>query len=138
MNEKITYALLGGVGVFFFPLYILLLWMFIFVISDMVSGMLAARQRREKLTSKKLKKTVSKIAWYSSVIILVHGLDKSVLPFVDLYAAQIVTGIICGVELYSNLENLYCITDNRVFYLLTQWTTKKIHDSTGVDIGNEK
>lgn len=138
MREKIVYTIIGGVGSFFLPLYILLFWMFVFVIIDMVSGMLAARYRGETLCSKKMKCTVSKIMWYSSVIILVHGLDTGVLPFINLYAAQIVTGIICGVELFSNLENLYSITGNKVFYLLTQWTNKKIHETTGVKIEDEK
>lgn len=138
MREKIAYTIVGGVGSFFLPLYVLLFWMFTFVIIDMISGMLAARQRGETLCSKKMKRTISKIMWYSSVIILVHGLDTGVLPFIDLYASQIVTGIICGVELFSNLENLYSSTGNKVFYLLTQWTNKKIHETTGVKIEDEK
>lgn len=138
MREKITYMLVGGAGSFFLPLYVLMFWMLLFVIADMLSGMLAARNRGEMLTSRKMKKTISKITWYASVIILVHGLDVCVLPFVTLHAAYVVTGIICGVELFSNMENLYSITGNKVFYLLTQWTTKKIHETTGVKIDDEK
>lgn len=134
MTEKITMALLVGISGFFAPLYILIFWMFVFVIVDMVTGMLASKKRGEILSSKKLKRTIAKIGWYSTVIILAEGMDNGVLPFIALHASQLVTGIICGVELYSNLENLHSLTGNKVFYILTQWTTKKVEETAGVNI----
>lgn len=88
--------------------------------------------------SRILGRTTTKLVWYTSSIVLVHGLDMGVLPFMDLKAAHIMAGIICAVEFYSILENCFTITENRVFWILTQFTTKKVKDLSGVDIEEQK
>lgn len=138
MNEKVTFAIAGGFVGFFLPLPLLVFWMFMFVIVDMISGMLAAKHRGEILSSKKMKKTLSKLICYMTVILLARGINVHVLPMVELYACYITTGIICFVEMFSILENLYCITGNQVFRLLTQWSKKKMKETTGISIEDEK
>ncbi len=137
MHERITYAIAGAFTGFFTPLPVLVFWMFMFVIADMISGMLAARKRGEQLTSAKMKRTISKLICYLSVILLARGINVHVLPFVELYACYITTGIICFVEMFSNLENLYFITGNQVFKLLTQWSKNKMKETTGVNVESE-
>ena len=44
---------------------------------------------------------------------------------------KLFAAIIVGVEFYSVLENFYKATGSRVFYLLTQWTNRKLKDMTG-------
>lgn len=138
MNEKVAFAIAGGFVGFFLPLPLLVFWMFMFVIVDMISGMLAAKQRGEILSSKKMKKTVSKLICYMTVLLLARGINVHVLPMVELYACYITTGIICFVEMFSIFENLYCITGNQVFRLLTQWSKKKMKETTGISIEDEK
>ena len=104
----------------------------------MVSGIWAAKKRGEKLESKKLRASINKMTWYFMFIILAQGLDVKVIPFIDLHLASMVSAIICGVELYSVLENAYSITGNRVFYMLTQFTVKKIKEVTDCDISETK
>lgn len=130
--EKITYGLTGAMASFFAPLPLLVFWMFMFVIVDMITGMLAAKRRNELISSKKMKKTISKLICYMTVVLLARGINVHILPFVELYACYITTGIICFVELFSILENLYCITDNQVFRLLTQWSKQKMKETTGI------
>lgn len=132
--EKIMFAAIAGLSGFFAPLWILVLWMTIFVMFDLISGIMAAKRRGELLQSKKLRRTINKLIWYFSAILLANGLDVGILGFIALYLANFTTAIICGVELYSILENAYSITGNRVFWLLTQFTTKKIKETTDVDI----
>lgn len=134
MNEKIIYAIVGGFTGFFLPLPLLVFWMFMFVIVDMVTGMLAAKSRGELLSSKKMKKTISKLICYMTVVLLARGINVHILPMVELYACYIVTGIICFVEMFSILENMYCITGNQVFRLLTQWSKKKMKETTGISV----
>lgn len=136
MYEKITTAILTALGGFFLPLYSLMFGMFVMVNADMVTGMLAARQRGEVLSSAKMKRTVIKMIVYACAIILFHVLDATILSAKDLYLAQGATGIIAGVELFSVLENMYSITGNQVFYLLTQWAKKKVTETTGADLEN--
>lgn len=132
MSEKFIYGLMGGVAAFFAPLPLLIFWIFVFVIADMITGMLAAKQRGELLTSKKLKRTLSKLICYMTVVLLARGINVHVLPFIELKACYITSGIVCFVELFSVLENLYCITGNQVFKLLTQWGKTKMKETTGV------
>ncbi len=134
MTEKMTWGAVGSIGGFFMGAASLVCAMVVFVIADLITGVAAAKKRGEILRSRKLKRTVDKITWYALAIVLCHVLDGGILTFVDLHLAAFAAAIICGVELYSVLENAYSITGNRVFWLLTQFTTKKIEGATGVDI----
>lgn len=133
-TEKILFGITGAFVSFITPLPLLIFWLFMFVVADMITGMLAAKKRGEVLSSKKMKKTISKLLSYMIVILLARAINVHVLPFVELYACFIASGIICFVELFSILENLYCITENNVFRLLTQWSKQKMKETTGVSV----
>lgn len=70
---------------------------------------------------------------YSMTISLLHGIDVDML-IIPVGLAKICSTLICGIELYSILENCYRITGNRVFKILTQFTLKKIEKETGVNL----
>lgn len=123
-------ALIG----FFEPIYVVLLWMFIFILADMLAGMYASLKEGKILESHKMQRTVIKTITYSTSIILLHGIDMYLLTIADCGLARIGATIICGIELYSILENFYRATGNVVFKLLTQFTLRKIEDKTGVKI----
>lgn len=120
------------------PLWVLMLWFFVFVACDMITGISASIKERKIITSNKLSRTIKKLLMYSMVIVLVHAIDKDMLTFVDLELARICATIICGIELYSILENCYRLTGNKVFKVLTQFTLKKIETNTGIKIRKEK
>ena len=126
-------ALIG----FFEPIYVVLLWMFIFVLADMFAGMYASLKEGKKLESSKMQKTVVKTITYSTSVILLHGIDTYMLTIADCGLARIGATIICGIELYSVMENFYRATGNIVFKTLTTFTLKKIKENTGVTIKNE-
>lgn len=135
MSSKFMFVAFGSIIGFFAPLYALIIWMFMFVIADLITGMWASKKMSILLESCKLRKTVSKTTLYAMTIVLLHAIDTQVLPFVTtLELARIGTSIICAIELYSIFENAYKITKNRVFFILTQFTLKKIEDVSGVDI----
>ena len=127
-------ALLG----FFEPIYVILLWMFIFILADMVSGMYASLKEGKILESHKMQKTVIKSITYSTSVILLHGIDMYMLTIMDCGLARIGATIICGIELYSILENFYRATGNIVFKALTTFTLDKIKEKTGVDINGKR
>ena len=132
--DKIWAYLITALMGFFEPIEILILWMLIFIISDMITGIHASLTEGGHIQSCKLQKTVHKFILYILTIILLEGLDKYLFDLMDLHLANIGATIICGIELYSILENCYRVTGNVVFRILTQFTLKKIGDETGVEL----
>ena len=132
-----AYSITSILG-FFEPLWVLMLWFFIFIACDFVTGVSASIKERKIITSNKLSRTIKKMLMYCMVIVLVHAIDKDMLTIVDFGLARICATIICGIELYSILENCYRLTGNQVFKVLTRFALKKIEKETGVDIKGEK
>ena len=123
---------------FFEPLNVLMLWFFIFVLCDMITGISASIKERTIITSSRLQRTVQKMLMYMMCIVLVHGIDMYMITIVNLGLARICATIICGIELYSIFENCYRITGNEVFKTLTQFTLKKIEEKTGVLVKKQR
>lgn len=136
--DRIWSYLIASVGAFFEPLGVVLLWMLIFILADMLAGMYASLREGKNLESHKMQKTIVKVITYSTSIILLHGLDTYMITFFECGLAKVGATIICGIELYSILENFYRATGNEVFRVLTTFTLKKIEDSTGVRINERK
>ena len=132
--NKIWAYLTATIIGFFEPIGVLVLWVLIFIIADMVTGVYASFVKGILITSHKLQRTVVKFLMYGSSIALLEGLDKYLITFADLNLARIGATIICGIELYSIFENCYKATGNIVFKALTQFTSKKIKDTTDIDI----
>ena len=136
--DKIWAYMAVGVISFFEPLAVLMLWFFIFVACDMITGIGAAVKERQIIESNKLRKTIYKLFMYCLTIVLVHAIDVYMITIIHLGLAKLCATIICGIELYSILENCYRITGNQVFKVLTQFTLKKIEKETGLKIKGEK
>lgn len=136
--DKIWAYCITGTLSFFEPLWVLMLWFFIFVMCDMITGISASIKERKIITSNKLSRTIRKLVMYSMAIVLVHGIDAEMITVVNLGLASICAAIICGIELYSILENCYRITGNDVFRILTQFTLKKIENETGVELPKKR
>ena len=132
--DKIWSYLLASCLSFFEPIGVTILWMLIFIFSDMITGIYAAICKKQKITSHKMQRTVVKFLMYSGAIILLEGFDIYLISFANLNLAQIGATIICGIELFSIFENCYKATGNVVFKVLTTFTSQKIKDNTGVDI----
>lgn len=132
--HKVWSYLIASILSFFEPIGVTILWMLIFILADMASGIYASFCKGDKITSHKMQRTVVKFLMYTGSIVLLEGLDVYMVTFASLNLAQIGATIICGIELYSIFENCYRATGNIVFKALTQFTSKKIKDNTGVDV----
>lgn len=130
---NILYALWSACCAFFAPIGWWLVACAFMVIADFVTGCWAARRKGEKWTSNKFRNSISKCGAYMFVIICA-GIFEGTLPsYIDqTELTRLFAAFIVGVEFYSVLENFYKATGNRVFYLLTQITNKKLKD-LGVD-----
>lgn len=134
--DRIWSYLIAAIATFFEPVSVVLLWMLIFILADMFAGMYASLKEGKHLESHKMQKTIVKVITYSTSIILLHGLDTYMITFADCGLAKFGATIICGIELYSILENFYRATGNEVFRILTKFTLKKIQDHTGVNLND--
>lgn len=128
-----AYVFASCVG-FISPIGVLFLWLLIFIIVDLITGVCASWNEGKIITSHGLQRTVLKFINYATAIFLLHGIDVYMVVFAELYLARIGCTIICGIELYSIFENMYRVTGNEVFKILTQFTKKKIKQETGVDV----
>lgn len=132
--DKIWAYIASSLMAFFEPIEILVLWMLIFIISDMITGIHASLIEGGHIQSCKLQRTVHKFVLYAMTICLLEGMDKYILDLVNCHLANIGAAIICGIEMYSILENCYRITGNQVFKTLISFTLKKVEENTGIEI----
>lgn len=80
------------------------------VILDMILGILAAKKRKEPITSAALRRTVSKMCIYQVTIFTGYLIDHYI-AFDSLAMVRIIGGIVGSVELKSVVENLSTITN---------------------------
>jgi len=118
MKEYAIGLLLSTVAIFA-PIKALLLVTGLLIFSDLVTGILAARKKKKKITSAGLRRTVTKIAIYNTAIILGFLTEKYILDgFLPL--SKIAAGLISVVELKSVLENLDAVNGSSIFKTLIE------------------
>lgn len=94
------------------------------VFFDFVTGVLAARKRKEKITSAGFKRTVGKIVLYETALCLAF-LAQEFLLGDDVPAFKLISTMIGLVELKSILENLDTINGKPVFRAILKKITQK-------------
>jgi uncharacterized membrane protein len=93
---------------FFLPIKHFLIFTIFVVFADTVTGILAAKKRKEPITSKGLYRTSQKVAVYFVGIMIFHGASVTFgLPSQIVYS---VSFLISFTELYSISENIKSIT----------------------------
>lgn len=84
------------------------------VFVDFVTGVLAARVKRHKITSARMSQTIGKILVYITTIIVVHIVNEYMLFGSDVLPLEgFVAGFIALTELKSILENLDTATKSK-------------------------
>jgi phage-related holin len=104
MKDYITGLLLSTLAIFA-PIKALLLVTGILIFSDLISGILSARKKGQKISSAGMRRTVTKVAVYNAAIMLGFLTETYMLDgFLPL--SKIAAGLISVVEFKSILENL--------------------------------
>jgi hypothetical protein len=103
--EKLLLASLAALA----PIQAIIISVGILILADMVTGILAARKRGEKISSAAMRRTVSKMFVYQMVVISGFLLEKYILGSI-VPVSKIVAGVIGMVEFKSMLENVNKIT----------------------------
>jgi len=107
--DGIVYSICCGVLFsFFFPIKHFLIFTIFVVFADTVTGIMAAKKRKEAITSKGLYRTSQKVVVYFVGIMIFHGASVTFgLPSQIVYS---VSFLIAFTELYSISENIKSIT----------------------------
>ncbi len=93
----------------FAPIKAIMLTAFVLVIADLITGLLAARKRKEPITSAAFSRTLIKTAVYQTAIMM-GFLTETYLTGDMLPVCKIITSYIGMTELLSLVENLNTIS----------------------------
>ena len=104
----------------------------LFIVVDFITGVVASRAeaRREGrewwFESRKAWRTVIKAGFVAIAIVMMWVLDYHVLEFMNLNMAKLFTGFVCGVELWSFLENAATISRAPLFEWMSRWLKRRV------------
>jgi len=100
---------IGWSAIFLAPVHSIMLAITFLVGMDLITGLLAAHKRGEKLSSNGIRRTITKTLAYMSAIIASHVMS---IYFLDgiIDPVKIVSGLIAVTEFQSLMENLSSIT----------------------------
>ena len=134
-------AALFALWAFFTPIHAMFIVVMAFIGIDFVTGVWASYAREKRagrqwaFRSDKAWATVTKFLLSLAGVILAWVLDEWVFTFVNLHAAQIFTGVVCGVEFWSFLENGADIApDTPLFRVLRKIMAKQVEERAGINI----
>lgn len=119
---KTPEALALSVLAVFAPVHGIIIVSLILILSDLVTGVLAAHKKGQAINSSGLRRTVSKMCIYLAAICLGFLVEKYMLSDI-LPVSKIVAGLISIVEFKSILENLDVLNGSSLF--------KKLIDKLG-------
>lgn len=111
----------------------------LFILIDFITGVTASRieaRRANKewwFESRKAWRTVLKSGFVAISIVMMWIIDHYLLEFMHLNLANLFTGFVCGVELWSFLENAASISRSPLFDTLGRWVKRRI----GEEVDNE-
>ena len=129
---KYISATLAGLCALLCPIAPLITTALLFIAIDFVTGIMASRTvaRREGrewwIESRKAWRTVYKAGFTAVAIIMMWLIDNVLLGFMNLNIANLFTGFVCGVELWSFLENATTISDSPLFSWLGKWVKRRV------------
>jgi phage-related holin len=108
-----------------------------FVAIDFLTGILASyvaaknSDQKWRLESRKAWRTVYKLCFIVTGIVMTWLVDSLVLGFMELNLANLFTGFVCGVELWSFVENAATISQSKLFKWLSRWIKSKLRREVG-------
>ena len=126
-----------GLAALFAPIKPLILCALSFILIDFVTGVLASRceakQRGEQwyFSSHEAWRTIRKAGFVLLTISMSWLIEWCILDFVTLNLTRILTGAICGVEMWSFLENASVLSDAKLFVWLRNSVRRRVENEMG-------
>lgn len=115
------------------PITPLVVTAMVFVAIDFVMGVWASYVESKRsggvwmFESRKAWRTVIKAGFVAVAIVMMWLIDSTLLGFMELHLANLFTGFVCGVELWSFLENASRISGASIFEWLVRWVKRRIN-----------
>lgn len=125
-------ALVGALVALLCPIAPLIIAATTFILIDFITGIFASRTEARRagkpwwFESRKAWRTVTKLGFVLTSIVLIWIIDLHILGFMHLNLANLFTGFVCGVELWSFIENAASISHAPLFEWLGKWVKRRI------------
>lgn len=120
-------AMLLSIATVFAPIKSVIITAGILVIADLVLGIMAARHRKEPITSAGFRRSITKVFIYEIAIMLAY-ITETYLTGPDVPVSKIVSGFVGITELKSVIENLNELSGDSIFKLLVDKLSDKRRD----------
>jgi len=108
----------------FAPAQAMILSSSLLVLVDLITGVLAAKKRGEKITSQGLSRTVAKLVIYESAILLAF-ITQTYLTGNTIPVASVVAGFVGITEMLSCMENLNSLSGTDLLKVLIKRLSNK-------------
>ena len=134
---RVVNAALLALAALFAPIQPVILCALLFILIDFVTGVLASRcEARERgeawyFTSHDAWRTIRKAGFVLLTIAMCWVVECCILNFLTLHLTRITAGAICGVEMWSFLENASVLSDARLFAWLRNYVKRKVEKEMG-------
>lgn len=135
--SKYISGLVAALAALLCPITPLIITATLFIAIDFVTGIcasyVAAKNSGQKwrIESRKAWRTVYKLCFVVTGIVMTWLVDCYVLGFMELNLANLFTGFVCGVELWSFIENASTISHSKLFEWLSRWIKSKLKREVG-------
>ena len=136
MYKCVNGAILG-LAALFAPIQPLVLCALSFILIDFVTGVIASRceakHRNEQwyFSSHEAWRTIRKAGFVLLTIAMAWLIEWCILDFITLNLTRILTGAICGVEMWSFLENASVLSDAKLFAWLRNFVKRTVENKIG-------
>ena len=130
-------AAMIGLFALFAPIEPMVWSALLFVAVDFVTGVLASRHEARSagrawfFSSYEAWRTVRKAGFAVMAIAMSWIVESCVLNFMTLNLTRIIAGAICGVEMWSFLENASVLSDARLFMWLRNYVRRRVEKEIG-------
>ena len=140
---KVINGLMMSFVALFSPIQPVVMCALLFIAIDFVTGVLAsrceARRRGERwyFSSREAWRTIRKAGFVLLTIGMCWLVECCILSFMTLNLTRIIAGAICGVEMWSFLENASVLSDAKLFDWLRNYVKRKVENEIGEYDKNE-
>ena len=134
---RVSNALFLATTALFAPIRQVVFTALLFVLIDFVTGVIASRceakRRGQKwyFSSHEAWRTIRKAGLVMLTIAMGWLIESCILSFVSLNLTRIIAGAICGVEMWSFLENASVWSDTKLFGWLGNYVKRKVEREIG-------
>jgi phage-related holin len=134
---RVVNGILLGFAALFAPIRSVVMCALAFILVDFVTGVVASRceakQRGEAwfFSSHEAWRTIRKAGFVMLTIAMCWLIECCIFNFITLNLTRTIAGVICGVEMWSFLENASVLSDAKIFEWLRRYVKRRVEREIG-------